>query len=126
MRAIEAPDAPSAAGGYAQAAEVIGARRLLFISGQIPVTSKGRVPEGFEEQARLVWGNVQAQLRAAGMTLANVVKVTTFLSDRSYADQNREVREAVLGTCRPALTVIIADIFDEAWLLEIEVVAAAG
>ena len=35
------------------------------------------------------------------------------------------VRRRVLGDHEPALTVIIADIFDEAWLLEIEAIAVA-
>ena len=47
------------------------------------------------------------------------------LSDRKYNIENRAVRAEVLRDFAPALTVIIAGIFDEAWLLEIEVVAAA-
>jgi hypothetical protein len=38
---------------------------------------------------------------------------------------NRKVRQEILGDLSPALTVVIAEIFDEAWLLEIEAVAAA-
>jgi enamine deaminase RidA (YjgF/YER057c/UK114 family) len=69
--------------------------------------------------------NVEAQLRAAGMSLDNLVKVTTFLSDRRYGMENRAVRMEVLGERRPALTVVITGIFDDAWLIEIEAVAAA-
>jgi enamine deaminase RidA (YjgF/YER057c/UK114 family) len=65
-----------------------------------------------------------AQLAAATMTLGNLVKVTTFLSSREHAMLNREVRQSVLGSHAPALTVIVAGIFDERWLLEIEAVAA--
>jgi hypothetical protein len=39
---------------------------------------------------------------------------------------NTRVRNEVLGGHRPALTVVIAGIFDPRWLLEVEVVAAAG
>jgi enamine deaminase RidA (YjgF/YER057c/UK114 family) len=124
-RSINALDAPAASGGYAQAVEVIGTARLLFVSGQIPLTVDGVLPETFRDQCRLVWANVEAQLRAAGMTLDNIVKVTTFLGDRSYAAENSAVRKEVLGIRSPALTVIISGIFDEAWLVEIEVVAAA-
>ena len=124
-RAINAPDAPSPAGGYAQAVEATGVSRLLHISGQIPVDRDGQVPADFNAQAHLTWANVEAQLRAAGMTLDNLIKVTIFLSDRRYTMENREVRAAVLGDRTPALTVIITGIFDEAWLLEIEAVAAA-
>ena len=49
-----------------------GACRVL-VSGQIPVTADGSVPESFEDQARLCWANVIAQMRAAGMTLDNLV-----------------------------------------------------
>lgn len=124
-RIVNAPDAPSPSGGYAQALEVTGADRLLFVSGQIPVTPDGAVPEAFADQARLVWANIEAQLRAAGMTLDNLVKVTIFLADRSHATENREVRKAVLGDRQVAMTVVIAGIFSEAWLLEIEAMAAA-
>ena len=59
------------------------------------------------------------------MSLDNVVKATTFLSDRKYAIENRAIRNEIMGAREPAITVIISGIFDEKWLLEIEVVAAA-
>lgn len=116
--------APTAT-SYAQAYEVDAPTRWLFVSGQVPADAEGIVPQSFGDQARLVWANIEAQLAAAGMTLDNLVKVTTFLSDRQYRDQNRDVRHAVLAGRTPALTVIITSIYDEAWLLEIEAVAAA-
>ncbi|MCW5658441.1 MAG: RidA family protein [Burkholderiaceae bacterium] len=125
LKAINASSAPQPAGGYSQALEVFGAQRLLFVSGQVPETAAGAVPPDFKAQAILAWANVRAQVEAAGMTMANLVKVTTFLSSREYALANREVRNEVLGSHSPALTVIITGIFDEKWLLEIEAVAAA-
>lgn len=125
LRPINAQDAPQPVGGYAQAVEVTGATRLLFVSGQIPAAQDGFVPESFEDQARLVWQNVIAQLRAAGMTLDNLVKVTIFLSDRKYIADYRKVRMEVLEGRVIGLTTIITGIFDENWLLEIEAIAAA-
>src|SRR3984957_5053850 len=122
---INSPSAPQAAGGYAQAIDVTGAQRFLFISGQIPETVTGIVPPDFSTQARLVWQNVIAQLDGAGMSIGNLVKVTTFLSSREFAIANREVRQEALQGHAPALTVIITGIFDEKWLLEIEAIAAA-
>lgn len=124
-RKISAPDAPEAIGGYSQAIEITDASRVLFISGQIPVSADGTTPETFLEQARVAWANVEAQLKAADMSLANIVKHTTFLADRKYREENRQVRREVFGDLRPALTVVITGIFDEAWLLEIEAIAAA-
>lgn len=121
---VNAGDAHNLQSGYSQALEVRGAERLLFVSGQIPVRPDGTVPESFEEQARQAWANVESQLRAAGMGLGDVIKHTTYLSDRRYRPQNSAIRRQVLGAYEPALTVIIAGIFDEGWLLEIEAIAA--
>ncbi len=125
LRPINAPDAPQPLGGYVQAMEVSNASRILFISGQIPTATNGDVPADFESQARLVWNNVIAQLRAAEMTLDNLVKVTIFLSDRKYTADYRKVRNEVLQGRKIGLTTIITGIFDESWLLEIEAIAAA-
>lgn len=122
---INAADAPQPSGAYAQAMEVSGAVRTLYVSGQIPVAVDDSVPVAFEDQARLVWRNVIAQLRAANMTLDNLVKVTIFLSDRKYIDDYRRVRQEVLEGRVIGLTTIITGIFDEEWLLEIEAIAAA-
>jgi 2-iminobutanoate/2-iminopropanoate deaminase len=123
-RDIHAPEAPTAIGGYAQAVEVEKPTRTLYLSGQIPVSGGGVIPDTFGEQCHLVWRNVEAQLHAAGMTLDNLVKVTTFLSDRKFGDENGDVRRKILGERSPALTVVIAGIYDPAWLLEIEAIAA--
>ncbi|MDP3897240.1 MAG: RidA family protein [Mesorhizobium sp.] len=125
LRPINAPDAPQPVGGYAQAMEVTGATRTLYVSGQIPAAIDGGVPDDFESQARLCWANVVAQLRAAGMSLDNLVKVTIFLSDRKYIADYRKVRMEVLDGRTIGLTTIITGIFDEKWLLEIEAIAVA-
>jgi enamine deaminase RidA (YjgF/YER057c/UK114 family) len=124
-KCLAAPDAPPAVGGYAQAVQVTGATRLLFISGQVGLTHDEKLPASFRDQCRQAWSNIEAQLRATDMTLDNLVKVTTFLASRHHATENREVRQAVLGDRSPALTVVIAGLFDDAWLVEIEAIAAA-
>jgi len=125
IKEINSKDAPQTSGGYAQAVSLDGHRQLLFISGQIPETVEGSTPKEFQFQCQLVWANITAQLKEAGMTVNNLVKVTTFLSSRDHAKANSAIRQKVLGAHRPALTVIIADIYDERWLLEIEAIAAA-
>ena len=122
-RLINSGEAPAPVGWYSQAVEASDVQRFVLVSGQIPVSKGGEVPQGFAAQCRLAWSNVQAQLRAADMTLDNVVKVTTFLSDRSYGQENRNIRREVLGDRAPAMTVIITGIFDDQWLLEIEAIA---
>jgi 2-iminobutanoate/2-iminopropanoate deaminase len=122
-RFFNSDEAPAPVGWYSQALEATDIRRLVFVSGQIPVSVDGQVPHGFGAQCRLAWANVSAQLRAADMTMENVVKITTYLSDRSYGQENRDIRREVFGDLAPASTVIITGIFDEKWLLEIEAIA---
>jgi 2-iminobutanoate/2-iminopropanoate deaminase len=125
-RPINAPETPAPlSGGYAQACEVTGAKRILFTSGQTPVTADGAVPESFAEQAKVAWRNVLAQLRAADMTLENLAKVTTYLSDRTHLLENRQIRAEILGSHSPALTVIFVELFDPKWFIEIEAIAVA-
>lgn len=125
IRPLTGDGSPPVEGSYPQAVETTGATRWLHLSGQIPVAPNGSLAADFTGQCEQVWSNIETQLSAAGMTLDNLVKVTTFLSDRSYALENREVRVRRLAGRQPALTVIVTGIFDEAWLVEIEAVAAA-
>lgn len=123
---INSQNVPQPSGGYAQSLEVSGFSRTLYVSGQIPVDTEGHVPSSFEEQARLVWTNIGHQLEAAGMDFDNLIKHTTFLSDRCYRESNGKVRQEVLGDRETALTVIIAEIYDPEWLLEIEAIAVSS
>lgn len=125
IRPLTGDGSPPVQGSYPQAVEVTGATRWLYLSGQIPVAPDGSLAADFVGQCRQVWANVETQLHAAGMTLDNLVKVTTFLASRDHALENRQVRLEVLAGRQPALTVIVTGIFDEAWVVEIEAVAAA-
>ncbi|GAA0728670.1 hypothetical protein GCM10010199_42070 [Dactylosporangium roseum] len=68
-------------------------------------------------QCRLVWDHIAAVLAEADLTTRNLAKVTTYLADRRYREANARIRAEVLGDHRPALTIIITDIYSEAWLL---------
>jgi len=115
----------AAVGGYTHGLGVEDGKRLLFISGQIPEAADGSMAGDFESQARQVWRNIEAVLSNAGMSLDNLVKVTTFLTDRSQVPANRKVRTEVLGERKVALTFMVATTLDPKWLLEIEAIAMA-
>lgn len=125
IRKINAPDGPAAVGAYAQALEVKDATRRVYVSGQAPLTAQGELPSTFKGQAEAVWTNILAQLREADMRPENIVKATTYLVDRKHTDENREVRMAMLGGHVFALTVVLAGMFEEGWMLEIEAIAEA-
>lgn len=109
---------------YSQAVTISGFSRILFVSGQVPEDEQGRVPDDFDSQCRLAWSHVERQLTKGGMTLKDLVKVTVYLSDRKYRQENSRIRQEILGPVSPALTIIICQIYEEKWLLEIEAIAA--
>jgi 2-iminobutanoate/2-iminopropanoate deaminase len=114
--------APSS--GYSMGLEVGPHRRLLFVSGQVPENSDGNVPEGFEAQCEQAWRNVIAVLNSAGLGVEHLVKINTFLTDKSQVAPNRAIRRKMLAGNEPASTVMIAETVDGKWLLEIEAIAA--
>ncbi len=122
---IDPIDLPESSPAYTHGALVGGAHQTLYISGQPPWTTEGDIPADFDGQCRLAWENVKTVLAAAGMTVQNLAKATIYLSDRRHREANSRIRHEVLGGHRPAITIIITGIYDEAWLLEIEAIAVA-
>ncbi len=120
---VHVPDVLAPGAAFVHATIVPPGASLVFVSGQVPEDLDGAVPGAFVDQARLAWRNVERTLNAAGCTLDDVFKVTMYVRDRCYRLDNRLVRNEVLGSRTPALTVIVADHWDERWLIEIEVIA---
>ena len=114
--------APSS--GYSMGLELSQHRRLLFVSGQVPAKFDGSVPEGFEAQCEQAWRNIIEVLTSAGLGVEHLVKINTFLTDKSQVVANRAVRSKMLQGNQPALTVVIVETIDSKWLLEIEAIAA--
>jgi 2-iminobutanoate/2-iminopropanoate deaminase len=123
-RDLNAPDAPHPVAAYTQAIEVSSGSRTLYISGQIGQRIDGTIPDDIVEQRLLAWQNLAAQIKAAGMTLDNLVKVTTILPNQQDVATARGARSKVLGNRKPASTLIVADLANPAWKIEIEGVAA--
>jgi len=118
------PSVHAPSGGYSMGLEIGQHRRLLFISGQVPEKSDGNVPEGFEAQCEQAWRNIIEVLNSAGLGVEHLVKINTFLTDKSQVVPNRAIRRKMLQGNEPASTVMIAETVDGKWLLEIEAIAA--
>ena len=59
------------------------------------------------------------------MTTNNIVRLTSYLRDVSYADANAAARLKALGSHRIPTTAIVAQTLSDDWLIEIEAIAAA-
>ena len=64
-------------------------------------------------------------IASAGMTVDNIVRTTSYLRDPAFAEANQNARVAALGGRTIHTTTIAAQTLSEAWLVEIEVIAAA-
>jgi len=113
------------AGKYSHGAEVPAGARLLYVSGQVGIDSKGKLQPTFEKQAVQAWKNIGQVLKAAGMGYKDIVKITSFITDGRYLLANRAARDQFITEPYPAATLlVVAGLADPAMLVEIEVVAA--
>jgi enamine deaminase RidA (YjgF/YER057c/UK114 family) len=110
--------------------KVTGAHTILFIAGQVTYDDTGGPAHGrdFAAQARAVFRSLQAQaqaqVEAGGGTLANVVKITTFLTDIRYREELVPIREEFFGRKSPAAThVAVSALGRPEWLIEVEAIA---
>ncbi|WP_148663579.1 RidA family protein [Bosea vaviloviae] len=125
LKAHNPPAMFAPVGPYCHGLEVVQPTRFLFSSGTMGLDREGHAPDGIEAQLETAWDNLKAILAEAGMTVGNIVKVTTFLADRSLRGPATAYRQAVLGDHKPAVTTMVAGLLQDDWLVEIEIVAAA-
>ena len=112
-------------GQYSDAIEAGPALRWLHTSGTPGVSDDGTLPKGIEAQARLAWKHVLAMLEKAGMTIADLVKVTTSLTNAQDIPGYAKVRNEVLGDERPAFMLqVVTQLIKPEVLVEIEIIAA--
>jgi enamine deaminase RidA (YjgF/YER057c/UK114 family) len=111
-------------GAYSHAIEAPGGGRWLHIAGQIGMRADGSLALSFAEQADIVWSNLVAILADAGMTVADLVKVSHYLVRATDLPEYNPVRSKHLGTARPASTLIVVHGLARAeWLIEVDAVA---
>lgn len=112
--------------GYSHAIEILNAERRLIISGQVGLALDGTVPASGEAQIAQAFANLVAVLAANGMGVANIVKTTVFLTERSLLAPYRAARIAAFGGHAPASTLLfVAGLADPTFVVEIEAEAVA-
>jgi enamine deaminase RidA (YjgF/YER057c/UK114 family) len=116
--------------GFVQANELTGAGRLLFVAGQTSVDGDGRPlhPGAMAAQISQAIMNLEKVLDAAGMALANVVRLTWYVTDVDlYLREVPEIGERLATAgCWPAATLIqVARLAQPELLIEVEATAAA-
>ena len=123
LRTVHTDRAPAAIGPYSQA---VIANGFLFTAGQIALDpASGQVVAGdVQAQAEQVFRNLDAILKQAGASWADVVKTTVFLHDMADFPRVNEVYARALGDARPARSTVQVAGLPRGVLVEIEAIAA--
>ncbi len=72
----------------------IGAAKMLFLSG---LTSGGEAPYDIRTQSEIIFRRIGQLLAEHGASLADLVKITAFLTDIREYDGYNEVRNRIFG-----------------------------
>ena len=112
--------------GYSQGIKVTGAQTILFLAGQVAYDKDGGVAHkgDFKAQARDIFGSIKKLVEAGGGTLANVVKINTYVTDVRNRPDFRVVRDEFFGAKGPASTMVeVCALAHPDYLIEIEAIA---
>jgi enamine deaminase RidA (YjgF/YER057c/UK114 family) len=109
---------------YAHAVEVAAGRRTLHVSGQIGVAPDGSIAADFAAQFEQAINNLSAVLGAADMALADIVKLTFFVTRPDHLAELGEIRRRRLAVAPAVTTLVVAGLASPALLVEVEAIAA--
>jgi enamine deaminase RidA (YjgF/YER057c/UK114 family) len=105
---------------------VVEGRRQIFVAGQVARDRNGNVvgKGDMAAQIRQVGENVKAALEAAGATLKDVVKTTTFVTDIEEYLKHVDVRMEYFGPGLPTSTTVeVRRLSHPDFLVEVEAMA---
>ena len=111
---------------YSQGIKVTHAQTILFLSGQVAYTSDGAAAHrgDFKAQARGAYEAIEALVKSQGGTMANVIKITTYVTNMQYRVDLAPIREEFFGKKGPASTLVeIPSLAHPDWMIEIEAIA---
>jgi 2-iminobutanoate/2-iminopropanoate deaminase len=112
---------------YSHVVTVTGSGKLIFIAGQLARDANGSIvgPNDMRAQLEQTFKNLDACLKAAGATWADVIKTNTFVTDYDAFSQCRDVRMRYFGVATPTSTTIrISGLAQPEAMVEIEMIAA--
>jgi 2-iminobutanoate/2-iminopropanoate deaminase len=111
---------------YSHGIAVPAGHRLVFTSGQLGINADQTIPADCEAQADLCFANIAAILAEDNMTLANIVRLNAYVTDRAHMQGYMRSRDRKFPGTPPASTLmIVAGFTKPEFLVEIEAVAAA-
>ncbi len=115
-KTISAPN-----GTYSHSVLVTEASKFLVISGQVAIKSDGTVSDSLIEQCEVVWDNIVAILEESGMSIKNLIKINSYLTNPQQIKTFIEIRAKYLqGHCPASTLIVVSALADPRFLIEIE------
>ena len=108
---------------------VVKAGNTVYIAGMVAQDENGNVVGAgdAEAQTRQIWRNIGVAVQAAGGTLADIVKTTTYVTGIEHAPAVRSVRNELFPTNPPTSTLlVVSELANPAYVVEIESIAVVG
>lgn len=125
MKRLQPTDIHPPFSAYSHGVVVPEGHRIVFCSGQLGIAPDGTIPLDCASQTRLCFSNAEAILKEDGLSLADVVRINAYVTDRSHLPDYMSVRNALFTAPYPASTLMIVSGFARAeFVVEIELVAA--
>jgi 2-iminobutanoate/2-iminopropanoate deaminase len=113
---------PKAVGPYSTA---VIQGETAYLSGMLPVDpATGKLAEGAGAQARQSLSNIKTVLEEMGLSLANLLKVTVFLTDLNNFSEVNQIYGEFLEMPYPARSCVQVAALPMGAQVEIEAVAA--
>ena len=109
----------------AHAMELPPNSRILFCNGQVGAHLDGSVPEDASQQIHVIFERIRTILKAASMTLSDIVRLTVYVTDKSIFQQFFQIRQETMGDHNPpAILLVIGEFPRTGVMVEIEAIAA--
>ena len=111
---------------YSHVVTVTGPGKTIYVAGQLGRDGDGNIvgPGDMRAQLEQTFKNLDACLKAAGATWADVVKTNTFVTNYQAFAQCSDVRMRYFGVANPTSTTIrISGLAQPEAMVEIEMIA---
>jgi 2-iminobutanoate/2-iminopropanoate deaminase len=126
MRALSPSSIRPPLARYSHGIAVPAGHRLVFTAGQLGISLDEKVPADSEAQADLCFANLAAILAEDGMTLANIVRLSVYVTAREHMQGYRRARDRQFPGTPPTTTLImVSGLARPEFVVEIEAIAAA-
>lgn len=108
---------------------VVKAGNTVYIAGMVSQDESGNVVGvgDAEAQTRQIWRNIGVAVAAAGGSLSDIVKTTTYVTGIEHAAAVRKVRGELFAENPPTSTLlVVSELANPAYVVEIESIAVVG